>query len=663
MFKLKLLAVCFVWLLCIPFNLWAQLSTTTLFNHHAVLQRDKPLPVWGWAKAGTKVSVSLKGNTVETNVGKNGKWMVTLPAMPGGGPYTLSILNGNEKLEYNDVWLGEVWLCSGQSNMEWKLKQAHNYASEKLVANQPLIRQFYVEHEVTMTPKDKLGGGEWVIATPETVGDFTAVGYFFAKDLVKGLNVAIGLVHSSWGGSQLEGWLSKEGMKSSTELQWYAKILPDNWNAADSLHGLKLRKQLLGTTQMPAKQDEEAYVKPGYDFSKWHNGGSPVGQWDWKGIWAFRGIGFMAHSVNVPDHLVNVETILGLAIQDNENEVYINGKLVYKGIAKGQRKFELPPGTWVEGENRIVVRFKQMADPPWFGLGLQGSESDLFIEGNGVRIGIADNWKLMPSFVSPHEYVHSSNNTGTTIYNAMIAPLVPYAMQGVIWYQGETNAGRAFQYRHSMQLLINDWRRIWKDTLSFYMAQLSSFGSDNSANEGSWWAELREAQSMATVLPYTGIAVTIDVGNPADIHPTNKLVVGQRLALAALHTTYRKIIPYSGPVMKEVKYEKDRAILRFDHAGGLIAKGKYPYLKGFEIAGSDRKFYYAKAEIDGNTVIVFHPKGAFPESVRYAWSDAPMDANLYNGAGLPAGTFRTDTWPTVTRDRTYEEVLKSIILK
>ncbi len=195
-----------------------QLTVAPLFNDHAVLQRGKPVAVWGWSKAGTKISVSIAGKSVQTTTARNGKWMATLLAMPAGGPFTLAISNGAESFSFTDVWLGEVWLCSGQSNMEWKLSQAHNYATEKPLANQPMIRQFYVAHEVTMTPKEKLEGGSWVAATPETAGDFTAVGYFFAKDIVKELNVAVGLIHSSWGGSQLEGWLSKEAMLSSPEL-------------------------------------------------------------------------------------------------------------------------------------------------------------------------------------------------------------------------------------------------------------------------------------------------------------------------------------------------------------------------------------------------------------------------------------------------------------
>jgi sialate O-acetylesterase len=645
-------------------TLFAQLTVAPLFNDHAVLQRDKPVAVWGWSKAGTKISVSIAGKSVQTTTARNGKWMATLPAMPAGGPFILSINSGAEKLSFTDVWLGEVWLCSGQSNMEWKLSQAHNYATEKPLANQPMIRQFFIPHEVSMTPKEKLDGGNWVAATSETAGDFTAVGYFFAKDLVKELNVAVGLIHSSWGGSQLEGWLSKEAMLSSPELQWYAKILPDNWAAADSLQDLKTRKQLLGSTYLPTAADENVYTQPGYDFSKWHNGGSPLGQWDWKGIWAFRGIGFMARYIDMPAAMVNGETILGLGIQDNENEVYVNGKLVSKGILKGPRKIKIPAGTWKEGKNSLVVKFKQMADRSWYGLGVEGSPADLFVEGNGVRLSIADDWKLMPSFASPHEYTHSSNNVGTSIYNAMIAPLVPFSMQGVLWYQGETNAGRAIEYRKTMPLLINDWRRLWKDTIGFYITQLSSYGADKSANEGSNWAELREAQTMSTSLPHTGIAVTTDAGNPNDIHPTDKLTVGKRLALAVLHTTYKKNIPYSGPVFDKVTFEQGRAILSFHHTNGcLVAKGKYPYLQGFEVAGADKVFYYAKAEIDGDKVIVYHPKGATPASVRYAWSDAPIDANLYNGAGLPAGTFRTDDWPAITREGQYESILKEIILK
>ncbi len=637
----------------------AQLSIPPMFSDHAVLQRNKSVPVWGIAAPNAKVTITLADKPVTVKADKKGAWSVNLPAMPAGGPYTLTIASGKQEVSFADIWLGEVWLCSGQSNMEWRLNQAHNYAEEKPKSNLPMIRQFYVDHEVTLQPKQVLEKGDWKVCTPETSGDFTAVGYFFAKEIQKELNVAVGLVHSSWGGSQIEGWISKEGMQQSPELAWYANILPQTWGAADSLQDYKLRMQLFGSDVQPTTATETAYTQPGYDYSKWQHGDYVIGQWDWKGIWAFRGAGYMARTIKVSADMANGETVLGLGIQDNFNQLYLNGKLVYEGTKKGLRTWTFPPNTFNEGENKLVIKFKPMADPAWYGPGLMGSPADFYLKGGNQNISLVNDWKMMPCFAEPHSYAHSSNNIGTSIYNAMIAPLVPYAMQGVLWYQGETNAGRSYEYRHSMPLLIYDWRRIWKDTLSFYQVQLSSFGRNQSSNEGSGWAELREAQFMAGQLNKTGLVVTTDIGDANDIHPTNKLDAGKRLALVALKDTYGKEVVYSGPVFAGVSFEPGKAILSFKHTdGGLMAKGKYPYVIGFEIAGADKKFMYARAEISGDNIIVYAPGNAVPASVRYAWSDAPVDANLYNGAGLPAFPFRTDDWPGITRNAVYEELLK-----
>lgn len=295
-------------------------------------------------------------------------------------------------------------------------------------------------------------------------------------------------------------------------------------------------------------------------------------------------------------------------------------------------------------------------EPEWFGLGLMGASSDLFVSTETQRVSLAGNdWKLMPAFAEPHVFAHSSNNVGTAIYNAMIAPLIPYAVRGVLWYQGETNAGRAYQYRQAFPLMIEDWRQQWNDTIPFYFVQLSAFGPYQNSNEGSNWAELREAQTMTLRLPNTGMAVTTDIGDPKDIHPTNKQDVGKRLAAIALKSVYGQAVIPAGPMYKSVVFNNEEAILSFDFVGsGLTVKDKFGYLKGFEIAADDRVFYYAKAEIQGEKVVVKHPKGLKPISVRYAWANAPEDANLFNLEGFPACPFRTDDWVGVTAKAKFE---------
>jgi sialate O-acetylesterase len=300
--------------------------------------------------------------------------------------------------------------------------------------------------------------------------------------------------------------------------------------------------------------------------------------------------------------------------------------------------------------NKLIVKMNKTIEPEWFGLGLQGSSDDLFVSTETQKISLAgSDWKLMPSFSEPHTFAHSSNNVGATIYNAMIAPLIPFALRGALWYQGESNAGRAYQYRKTFPLMIQDWRKQWNDEFPFYFVQLSSYGDYQNSNTGSNWAELREAQTMTLQLPKTGMAVTTDIGNPKDIHPKNKQDVGKRLAASALKNTYNQIVVPSGPMYKSVLFDKNKATISFDFvANGLVVKDKFGYLKGFEIAGDDHVFYYAKAEIVGDKVIVFHPKGIKAVAVRYAWADAPEDANLFNSENYPASPFRTDNWKGIT---------------
>lgn len=635
---------------------FAQLKLARLFSDHVVLQRQKPIPVWGWATPNENVKVSLGNQSQSAKADASGKWIVRFNPMEAGGPYQLTAAAKSGNLNVNDILIGEVWLCSGQSNMEWRVAQANNYIEEKQNADFPKIRHFFVDHEVMMTPQPDLKSGEWKVCSSETVGNFTAVGFFFARELYQKLNIPVGLLHSSWGGSQIEGWISRESMLTEDELRTYAQSLPDNWADADMIHDKKTRKSLLGSESItPSADDEKKYFEADYDFSKWLSAGNPLGQWDWKGVWMFRGNGYMARKIDIPADMANKETTLGLGIQDGQNQIYINGKLVYEGAEKGVRKISIPANTWKAGNNQLMIKFGGMVNPSWYGLGLMGVADDLFVSAGTDKISLANGWKIMPSFADKHEYVHSSNNLGTTIYNSMIAPLVPFAIRGVLWYQGESNAGRAYQYRKSFPLMINDWRKQWKDDFSFYFVQLSSYGDYQNSNQGSNWGELREAQTMTLSLPKTGMAVTTDVGNPKDIHPTNKQDVGHRLAVNALKFDYGQDVLPSGPMYESVKFEDGKAILSFRYTGkGLMVKDKFGYLKGFEIAGDDKAFYYAKAEVIGDKVVVYHPKGLKPISVRYAWADAPDDANLYNTDGLPASPFRTDDWKGLTVGKKFE---------
>ena len=643
-----------------------------LFSDHAVLQRQKPLPVWGTAKPNETITIQLKGSEKLEGIGENenkvstmvrdvwktqtttadteGTWRVTFPPFEAGGPFKMTVETRSDTLTVNDILFGEVWLCSGQSNMEWKVVDTKDYLQERKNADFPQIRHYFVEHDVTLEPQKELKTGSWKVCSSETVGGFTAVGFFFAREIYQKLNVPIGLLHSSWGGSQIEGWISKEAMSTSDELKDYAQNFPKTWDDADMRLEQSIKKKLLGNaTANPTVEDEKKYIQADYDFSNWLTS-DPMWQWDWKGVWAWRGNGFMGKMVEMPSEMVDKMTTLGLAECFSHNEIYINGKLISLGILRGGRKIIVPPNTWRAGMNKLMIKMNKTIEPEWFGLGLQGSSDDLFVSTETQKISLAgSDWKLMPSFAEPHTFAHSSNNVGATIYNAMIAPLIPFALRGALWYQGESNAGRAYQYRKTFPLMIQDWRKQWHDEFPFYFVQLSSYGDYQNSNTGSNWAELREAQTMTLQVPKTGMAVTTDIGNPKDIHPKNKQDVGKRLAASALKNTYNQYVIPSGPMYKSVLFDNDKATISFDFVGsGLSVKDKFGYLKGFEIAGDDHIFYYAKAEIVGDKVVVYHPYKMKAAAVRYAWADAPEDANLFNSENYPASPFRTDNWKGIT---------------
>jgi sialate O-acetylesterase len=640
-----------IFLFFLQISAFGQLKLAKIFTDHMVLQRQKPIQIWGWAAANQAITISFANADQSVVADANGKYLVSLPPMEAGGPFELKVTDGSNHINITDVLIGDVWLLSGQSNMEWQMRLAKDYQKEKKDANYPKIRHFFVEHEVTMTPQDDLKSGSWKIASEDNAGDFSAIGFFFAREIFNKTNIPIGLLHSSWGGSQIEGWISKEGMLTSSELANYAQKMPGNWLEADALVDKKLRLQLFGNEAInPSLIDEGKYIKPGYDFSKWQTAPSPIGQWDWKGIWAFRGKGFMAKSIEMPENMASKPSTLGLGIQNGRNQLYINGKLVADTTIFGIRKYNIPANIWKKGANQLVIAFSKMAEPSWYGMGVDGNPTDLYVATTTDKMDISENWKILPSFAESHEYVHSANNVGTTIYNSMIAPIVPYAMRGVLWYQGETNTGRAFQYRHSFPLLINDWRKKWKEEFPFYFVQLSSYGKYQNSNEGSKWAELREAQTLTLSLPKTGMAVTTDIGDPNDIHPTNKQDVAKRLAALALKNDYGQDIVAYGPIFESVVYKKGKAIISFKNIGaGLMVKDKFGYLKGFEIAGDDKIFAYAKASILDNKVVIDYSKKKKPKAIRYAWADAPDDANLYNAEGFPASSFRTDDWNTITK--------------
>lgn len=627
----------------------AQLHLSAIFSDHMILQRDKPLIVWGFAKPGESVRADIGGLKRSILADKNGSWRISFPSFSAGGPYTLSIRTKTETKIYSDVLFGEVWLCSGQSNMEFKVGQALQAQFEIHRANNSMIRQLSIPKKLSFNPEQIIDSTAWVISSPQTTGAFTAVGYFFARDVYERLHVPIGIIDDSWGGSQVESWISKEAMMTSDDLRAYAQQMPDAWAEADTRIEKKYQDLVFQRAggKMP-DLEESTVLKSDYSFSDWLPAAAPTA-WDWVGLPAYRGQGYMVREIYLDSIQSAKSSTIGLGERDERFKWFVNGKK----LPATQEKNVLVPllsNTWKAGRNVILLEIGPQSVPDWQGVGIQGESDRLFIDFDGEKIPLADNnWKMLPRLDKPHHFVQWMNSEGTIIYNAMIHPLIPFSIRGVLWYQGESNTGRAFEYGKTFPLMIESWRKEWKDNFPFLFVQLSSFGSNEISNGGSDWAELREAQVLTLRLSNTGMTVTTDIGDPADIHPKNKQEVGRRLAVIAQNNVYgiRQII--SGPVYESVSFSKDQAILSFSSFGkGLWARNKYGNLYGFEIAGTDRKFYWARALIQGDRVVVSADSVLNPVAVRYGWTNAPIDINLYNIEGFPASPFRTDKWPGIT---------------
>jgi len=467
-------------ILMLSFAGMSQVTLPPLFNCNMVLQQGIPIPVWGWASPGEKITVTLEKSAVITRAGKDGKWRVNLPKMNYGGPYKMTI-KGKDLHTFGNVMIGEVWVCSGQSNMEFKVSSAKNSAAEIAASENKNIRFFTVKKRVSKEPQENLDEGEWWESSPQTIADCSAVGYFFARNLFAELKVPIGLIHTSWGGTVAETWMSSEAISQDPDF-------------ADMLAKLKA------------------------------------------------------------------------------------------------------------------------------------------VDMNAANVG-------------PNSYP-------TLLYNGMLNPIIPYGIKGAIWYQGESNASRAQQYKRVFPNMIKDWRSKWGEgNFPFLFVQLANFKKPVATPGESEWAELREAQTQTLNLENTGMATIIDVGDATDIHPTDKQTVGLRLSLAARKVAYGENLIFTGPTYKSMKSDNHKILITFDHTGkGLHANGKYGYVNGFTVASGDGAFKWAKATIvDNNTVQVSSDEVENPDAVRYGWADNPDDLNLYNTEGLPTNPFRTDKRPGITK--------------
>lgn len=627
--------------LCLAAQTKAAVTLPKIFTSDMVLQRDKEIKVWGWADNGETVTVKFNGQTVKVKADKAGSWIAVLKPMIYGGPYQMRISGKKTTIDFNNVLIGDVWICSGQSNMEWIMKNTNNAEKEIAESKYPQIRLYTVEKAMSFKPEKDIEGA-WQECSPQTVGDFSAVAYFFGRKLNKDLNVPIGLINSSWGGTNVETWISWDRMSKEP--------------GYEHVNYQQLEKE---TTERKLKQEQfraslandigkaEKWYDPSSAIEGWKKIQLPAA-WESTEIGNADGVIWFRKDFYLPQAVDGKKVVISLGPIDDGDETYLNGKLIGSTNEwNAERKYAADANLLKSGKNTIIIKVTDTGG----GGGLYGKEDQLYADIDGNKILLAGQWDYKKAVATTDFGISNGgpNSFPSQLYNAMIAPIIQYAIKGGIWYQGESNAGQAFKYRTLFADMIKDWRVKWGYDFPFFWAQLANFMKPVSLPASSQWAELREAQSLTLKLPQTGQAVIIDIGEADDIHPRNKQDVGYRLALAAEKIAYGKDVVYSGPVFESMKKDGNKIILTFTNTGtGLMAKDKYGYLKSFSIAGANQKFVWARALIEGNNITVFSDAVADPVAVRYAWSDNPDDANLYNKEGLPASPFRTDTWKGVT---------------
>lgn len=628
----------------------ANVQLPLLFSDGMVLQRDKPIPVWGWADANEKIEVHFNNQTLKIRADKNGKWIVRLKPEMAGGPYKMTI-KGKSDIVLNDVLVGEVWICSGQSNMEFTVNNVKNAKQEINDADYPMIRQFLVEKDLSASPKTTLKAGKWDVCNKNTVGSFTAVGYFFAKKIYDELKIPIGIINTSWGGTCVETWTSKEAYESSDEFKGMIAGMPNiDMDSLSSIQAKTVRERVEKIQGSKINSsDEFSFKEASFNDVNWPEMNAPE-LWENQQLPNLDGVVWMRKSIEISKDDAENDAIIELAQIDDMDITYINGiEVGTTNKYDEKRAYEIAAGTLKEGRNVIAIRIADYAG----GGGIWGNPIDLKLTLKNTKIPLSGAWKF--NVVEIHSEV-SPNSYPTLLYNAMINPLIPYAFKGVLWYQGEANVSRAEQYKIAFPLMIADWRSKWNQgDFPFYYVQLSTYDEfgGNSLN-GSKWAELREAQTETLQVPNTGMCITIDIGNAKDIHPTNKQDVGCRLATIALNNNYDKNIVYSGPTFKSLEMKQNKVYLTFDNVGGgLITSNKSKSVNGFEIAGSDKIFHKAKAEIRNNKVVVESEYVTNPLAVRYGWADDAGACNLYNIEKFPAAPFRTDDWETLTENVLY----------
>jgi sialate O-acetylesterase len=617
-----------------------------IFGDHMVLQRGQPLVVWGEAAAGERLEVSFAGSRRRTRAGPDGRWQVRLPAQEAGGPHRLQVRSAAAMIERVDVLVGDLWLCAGQSNMEWTVAQSADAERQTAAAHAPTIRHAKLLPRQSLRPLDDTGPVAWRAASPATVGAFTAVGYYFARALQREVPVPIGLIDVARGGSHLETWSSPAALRADASMRAALKALPADEDAFARAvrrrqHGMARRWQ--GDRWAASDSQREDL-----DDADWPLMSLP-GVWEQRGLDGFDGVVWFRREVDLDTAQAQSPAELLLGPVDDCDDTWVNGVPVGQTCGWDQpRRYALPAGVLRPGRNRLAVRVRDTGGDG----GLHGAAGAMMLRTAAGEVALDGPWRVMAE--SALDKTSPGFNDGPSLlFNAMIHPLTRLPLRGVLWYQGESNVPRAARYGQAFKRMITDWRRRWgQSRLPFLFVQLPAFLEDHGDRRlPSAWAELREAQARALALPATAMAVALDLGDARDIHPRDKRSVGERLARLAARDLFKLPVAAGGPMIEAVRWRRDGSVeLSFGvPAGRLLARAGGREVRGFVLAGADRQFVPASARIDGRRVIVRSEQVRRPTALRYAWADNPSEADLIDSNGMPAAPMRTDDWPLSTR--------------
>ena len=614
-----------------------------IFGDNMVLQRGKPDTIWGWSEPGDTVRVEIGSHRASGVAGPDHRWQVKIQPPAVGGPYTVRI-SGRETVQLQNVLVGDVWLCGGQSNMGLPLRFARNGADEVRAANYPEIRFFNVADHAAYHPVQTVGGS-WKAVTPETADRVSAVAYYFARKVQQTIHVPIGLVVDAVGGSPAEAWASAAALRPLGDFN----VPLDELKRLTAAGAPEYGNYIMHWYDEYDVGLRDNWFDPNLDDSAWKSVTIPGGFAE-LGVPDTPAVAWFRREIVLPDPLPPGRALMFLGSIERMDSVYVNGTFVGGSAwVENPRVYFLRAGVLKSGRNLVAIRvFKTKPDG-----GFLAKPEELHLAVGDQTIPLAGEWKgrLSVDARPPHPLPLAYENwpvMPTVLYNGMLQPIAPLSLTGAIWYQGEQNSPRGFQYRKLLPAMIADWRELFQQgNFPFYIVSLPGFGHHSATPVDDAWAETRESQAIAAAsVPNSCLAITIDTGDPDNIHAKDKEPVGNRLALCALAKHYGKHIAYSGPTLKSVDRLPGSIRLHFAHAeSGLVIKGDK--LAEFSIAGDDRKWYWADAHIEGDAVVVASPSVPNPKEVRYAWQSYPV-ATLFNGAGLPAAPFRSDHWPEMT---------------